>query len=374
MFFITSLVLLFILKIRFPDHKPISNILVSRYGAPVLRLFRKLEGHLRSKEKIACDLEFLETCYNYKTMPKFLRIILYKRVLERSNLCKQWQLRLLQNEIKQKRKELGKSEENFTTASHNLREAVSWLDFSCIRLWLQRKQKNIARKVQKVHKYKLNKLRLSPLAFTLNPTGVIFNISDRILSSKEKHMLLLGLDFSLPVTKLNFHKYFLQFEKCYNIFSNITIYNSANNAANNFKTSLSNIAHKYFYNFKPHRNLCPLFKRDHFTALKSLAADKTLYVTKPDKGQGVVLLKLVDYVNKIGDVINDMTEFCKVNSDEKKLIIQLEDKLNNQLRIMKDSKAITPEFYTQAISSGSQLGSLYGLPEVHKKIVHSDRL
>ena len=37
----------------------------------------------------------------------------------------------------------------------------------------------------------------------------------------------------------------------------------------------------------------------------------------------------------------------------------------NRVIYMKGSKTTRPKLYTKAISSGSQLGSLYGLPKVH---------
>ena len=78
MIFIVSLVLLFILKIRFPSNQPIANIIKARYGAPALQAFRRLESELRKRDKLQCDIDYLQTCLHYRATPKFLRIKLYK--------------------------------------------------------------------------------------------------------------------------------------------------------------------------------------------------------------------------------------------------------------------------------------------------------
>ena len=97
-----------------------------------------------------------------------------------------------------------------------------------------------------------------------------------------------------------------------------------------------------------------------------MSEDKTIYVFKPDKGCGVVILNRGDYKQKVYDVINDADKFEEIYIDEKKLLIKLEDKLNNALRYLKTKGNISESFYNESYTSGSQLGNLYGLPKVHK--------
>ena len=79
-----------------------------------------------------------------------------------------------------------------------------------------------------------------------------------------------------------------------------------------------------------------IFTKSDFITLKKLSEDKTIYVTKPDKGCGVVILNSADYEQKVYDVINDSDKFEEIHIDEKKLLIKLEDKLNNALRSLKN--------------------------------------
>ena len=61
------------------------------------------------------------------------------------------------------------------------------------------------------------------------------------------------------------------------------------------------------------------------------------------------------------------TKFEEIHAEEEKLLINLEDKLNNALRSLKTKGNISESFYNSWYSSGSQLGNIYGLPKGHKK-------
>jgi len=365
--FIITVVLLFLIKIRFPKNQPISHILRNRYGVPLLKNFRTLENTRRKFDKAICDIEFLQSCLAYEVTPKFLRIKLYRRSLQTSRLCKSWQIKLLRKEISTKQRASRALQNKIDDVLEKIKTTVSAIDFSCLKLWIDRKQRTFIERTKTVHEKKLNSLGISLIKCQLIPQKIIHNISSRILTENEKKVLMLGLDFGLPIRKLNFFKYHLVFENFFSKLGNISIHNCYENSRHFFKTSLKSIVNKYFTNFKPHRNACPVFTREDFATLRSLSQDRSLYITRPDKGNGVVILNRNDYISKINDIINDYSKFRKVEDDEKKLIIRLEDKLNNNLRSLKSQATITDEFYSQAFKTGSSLGQLYGLPKTHKE-------
>jgi hypothetical protein len=364
--FIPALVLLFILRLRFPKNKPITNTIYNKYGAPTVQLFWKNENILRKHDKLKCDLQFLDSCFHYQVTPKFLRMKLYKRAIENSSLCKSWQRKLLNNELQHKRRDLRNFENQLNTSRNQLKTRVSAIDFACLNLWLLNKQNKANDKTRSTHRTKLHKLGISPIACDLDASKVIHNLSNKVLSCDEKRILLLGLDFALPFNRLNYAKYFLIFEQFYNQVIQKTIFDFMENSRTVFKNQLRTIASKYFYNFKPHQVSNPLFSRKDFKILKNLSNDGSIYITRPDKGAGVVILNREDYVKKVEDIINDRTKFKKMESEEKKLVVKLEDKLNNVLRTLKKANCITEIFYSKCFSSGSQIGSLYGLPKIHK--------
>ena len=49
--------------------------------------------------------------------------------------------------------------------------------------------------------------------------------------------------------------------------------------------------------------------------LKSLKKDHDIVITKPDKGNGVVILNRNDYVDKMHKILDDRTKFMICNQD-----------------------------------------------------------
>ena len=212
--FVVTLVLLFILRVRFPPSgASIGNIVFTRYGLDAHRVFRKVEKITRKVHKCECDIEFLETCASYETVPKFLRIKLYRRGLERTDAHKAYQLDLLRDEISYKFRSLHGLKRELTALQKQLKNIVSCLDYSCLSLNTSRKQSKINEKTRAIHDKKLFNLGISPIRHHLDPKLIIKNLSDRQLTPDEISALMLGLDFGIPPKKLNFSRYFPCFEK-----------------------------------------------------------------------------------------------------------------------------------------------------------------
>ena len=99
-----ALVLLFILRLRFPANKSLFEVARERYGVDGVRTLRRLESVSRRREKTALDLDFLRRCLDSEIFPKFLRIELYKKNLTKTSMYKEFQLKLLENEINSKQR------------------------------------------------------------------------------------------------------------------------------------------------------------------------------------------------------------------------------------------------------------------------------
>ena len=80
-----------------------------------------------------------------------------------------------------------------------------------------------------------------------------------VLTAAVKRILLLGLDFGLPIKKINFSNYYLIVEKLLLLVQNFSIYECIPNAKQTFKYLLKTIAHKCFHDFKPMNNLFSIF-------------------------------------------------------------------------------------------------------------------
>ena len=98
MFRIISLIFLFILKLRFPRNKPLSETIIERYGRSTLQLFRKYESRCFKLKKSEADREFLVLCKSYNVVPKFMKFKLYKKSLYSTPLYNSWTNKLLMND------------------------------------------------------------------------------------------------------------------------------------------------------------------------------------------------------------------------------------------------------------------------------------
>ena len=68
----------------------------------------------------------------------------------------------------------------------------------------------------KVHSRKLANLGIFNNLEPSNPNGIVFNFSPITLPSTLKIILAFGLDFCLPVYKINYIRYLFSFEKLAN--------------------------------------------------------------------------------------------------------------------------------------------------------------
>ena len=115
--------------------------------------------------------------------------------------------------------------------------------------------------------------------FTAN--GAITNLKQYELSQEESHFVKAGLYFSIQPDKIRKSKIFTTFEKIHSSFLNNL---KSEETKSQVKGHLSYLANSYFYNYKP----SPCILRQHHV-LRNLRKNKVIR-TKPDKGNGVVIL------------------------------------------------------------------------------------
>ena len=100
---------------------------------------------------------------------------------------------------------------------------------------------------------------------------------------------------------------FTTFEKIHRSFLNNL---KSEETKSQIKARLSYLANSYFYNYKP----SPRILRQH-RVLRNLRKNKDIVITKPDKGNGVVILDRKLYNNAIEEIISDTSKFEKLNED-----------------------------------------------------------
>ena len=216
MLFLT-LVLLFLLRYRFPRCRSIADILLDRYGRPVLSLYRTTERHDFKVRKIKLDIQFLNCCRSQDLIPNFLRFKLANRNLIHSRSYRSCQKELLQQEIRCKHRALNIAQRQLNLHLQQLKDTVSCLDFVHLSNFIVTRNCNSLSRVEYVQQRKLRNLGYVNDC-SLSPDDVIFNYSSVQLTELEKSALSKGLKFVFPSRKLNFIYHILQFEKLYYFF------------------------------------------------------------------------------------------------------------------------------------------------------------
>ena len=293
MMFVATLVLLFLIKLRFPRGKSIVDIIISRYGRPTLQLFRRTQKLEFTVKKLDLDIRFLTTCKNYEVIPNFIRFKVYSPGFRFTRTYQAWLKKLLEFEINNQNKKLAKSRVMLRNLHTDLKNSVSFIDYRCLSSLLTSNSDRKLSQVRNTHSRKLRNLGID-LSRKVDKNRVIFNLSDKILTEDEKDVLTLGLDFGLPPKRTSYIKYFLGFERlCYTL-KNCCIYGEDSWTA--LYNNLSVVANSSY------RKHCKIFSSDYecdkVSTLNRLRNDDSLIISKPDKGRDVVIQNRTDYDQK----------------------------------------------------------------------------
>ena len=128
--------------------------------------------------------------------------------------------------------------------------------------------------------------------FTANET--ITNLTQYELSQEESDLLKASLYFSIQPDKIGKSEIITIFEKIHRLFINNL---KSEETKSQIKAHFSYLANSYFYNSKP----SPLILHQH-RVFRNLRKNKDV-ITKPNKGNGVVILDQKRYDNAIQEII-----------------------------------------------------------------------
>src|SRR5215469_2494160 len=354
----TLLPLLFIIKCLTSRKISVYHYIKSNYNNSVIKKVRRWEKLKRKVIKSKLDSKFLKTCLIYNFVPQFMRFKLHRKSLYSSQWYKDTIKHILHTEVRQKEKEYLDATRESAAIKTILNAQLSIMTSFWLTKVMNAKLVKFENLTSSRHEKKLAKNGLSGTS-QLNPDKVIFNYSNRTLTKKEKLILSLGLKFRLPTFKLDYYKYFLDFE--YLAFSLNKLIPP--DSKDTFLLNLKNTAHLYYKKFNPHKIISPLFSFKDFQTLKSLKSDPSIIISKPDKGRGVVILDKIDYTNKMLHLLSDPSKYKILpHTNILQHIISIEDKLNRITRSL-NSHSFN---HTHLHISGTSPGIMYGVPKTHK--------
>ena len=97
--------------------------------------------------------------------------------------------------------------------------------------------------------------------------------------------------------------------------------------------------------------------------LQNLRNNKDIVITKPDKGNGFVILDQKFYDNAIQEIISDTSKFEKLNE---KPNLKREASVQRFLCKLKQKNFFNENVYDKLYPSGSAPARIYGTPKMHK--------
>ena len=97
--------------------------------------------------------------------------------------------------------------------------------------------------------------------------------------------------------------------------------------------------------------------------LRNLRKNKDIVITKPDQGNGVIILNQKRYNSTIEEIISDTSKFQKLNEDP---TLKREASLQRFFRKLKQKNFFNEIEYDKLYLSGSVPTRIYGTPKMHK--------
>ena len=192
------------MHLHFPRHLSTIKVLRKRYGGVIVGKVREFEKLDFKYRKVLLDIDFLNTCLKINIIPKFVQFRLSNKDLRNSTVYRECQIKLLKQEISNKKRSLRTLRRDLTSVRNELSLKLSFIDLNHVcNLFLIGNDKAILKHKQ-IQNKKLNNLRVTTLENFSHDTGkVIYNFSDYKLTESEKSVLCKGLEFAITPTSLN---------------------------------------------------------------------------------------------------------------------------------------------------------------------------
>ena len=134
--------------------------------------------------------------------------------------------------------------------------------------------------------------------------------------------------------------------------------------AKELKARLADLAHLYCDSTIDSRDIT--MHKECFCAINRLRKNDDIFITKPDKGSGVVLLSKSDYVNKMNEILDDQSKskrLCPVSSNDS--TASIESRLQKRLLDLVKADLMPKWIYDAIRPTGSKRPPMYGLPNTH---------
>jgi len=190
---------------------------------------------------------------------------------------------------------------------------------------------------------------------------VVHNFSNRVLSVFETELLSKGLNFCF-FPKLHLNNTRAEFERVYFELKRFFVTGDLPVLYQKLMSLHGRYVSTFFHERKSHT--CAMSENES-NALHVLRKDSNIVISKPDKGNGVVVLNSADYVAKMQTILRDTNKFQPCDNDNNVTNL-LKLPFQNCLRHLKGEEAINEDTYRQIYPTAAYTPTMYGLPKIHK--------
>lgn len=361
-----------------------------KYGLDQSKEITEYFNKVKKIETTKAGIAFIKRCLDNNKKPDFTRINLASNnQREDTEFIHNLRLQVSEDEYKKKRKRLRELEVGKKVIYDRIQMDLNLEqpDIDTILALEREKISKMRAELAETHKRKLSKLGVIDIpddrhvskrrggldkVEEVDMADAIFNLSTRELTDLETRVLSKGLKFGIKAKKVDTFEILTRFELLAESLDFLPIKENSENERNiladlnsksNFLQQLQTMSLEFLELSKQAQDSLTDEER---AALIELAKDKSIVISKADKGNAVVIQNLQDYKNKVSELIADDSKFRRLRNNvtetrEKGLVTFLR-KLYRKNR----SHRIEVEVYRRIYPKGSRAGVLYGLPKVHK--------
>ncbi|XP_033104127.1 uncharacterized protein LOC117106794 [Anneissia japonica] len=313
-----------------------------------LRLFEKLSKKLK---KADADIHFLKNCRIFGVFPKF---ITFKLPNVSSSDTYAIRSRLLKSQINKRYKERATIKLKFEAISRSIKSKLNLIQLYTLHKAVKRNVDKYMKTVIEKHEAKLSRITKN-VRIPYDTKDTITNISSYTPTPEQMNLLKIGLGFSIRPGKISKSDILTCFES---ICRQMVKHLCDTNKSAEIKAHLSGLAHTYVNSYKPSQK-----DIRNIRILKELKKNKEIVITKPDKGNGIIILDRSMYNACINNIIEDQTKFVKINTDP---TLKQEGSLHRFLRSIHKTGELDADTYKRIYPKGSIPAIIYGLTKVHK--------
>ena len=380
----------------------VHNYLWQHHGASTSKLFGQIVKEQRRICQLKSAVAFILTCKNEHLIPTFARFRLANPRIADAKLRQKCTHHILQAEIKFKQCLLSQTARHLRRIDAELKQSVSDIVYIRLQSISQELVKRKMDKIERTHERKLAALRekktkhtpqqqildpitngprkiLDPVTNVAQELGnPVANLSEYNLTDSEKAALINGLNHVYPPEKLDQSQFVCNMEYFYARLLNVrTAYRhyeqkAATEVVRHQLTSLQlsaaselrETANSFQKIAQSELKNIGVEHRKKFSTLHSLSKNKSIIITRPDKGRGVVIMNRADYVQKMNTILDDRSTFTIINHDP---TLDNEAELIRFLLLLKKEGFISDQEYNLARPKGSRPARIYGVPKLHKE-------